>query len=84
MGTEMIFNIACAAAVLIMAGYYMKRRRKLLSFIFGSLTGIAALFAVNSYGYLIGADLPLNLFNVCGSSVLGVPFVICVTVLNIL
>jgi pro-sigmaK processing inhibitor BofA len=84
MGTETIFNITCAAAAVIMLVYYMRRRRKLLSFAFGSVTGIIALFLVNSYGYIVGAELPLNLFNVCGSAVLGVPFVICVTVLKLL
>lgn len=67
--------MTCAAVVLIMFIYYSRRQKRLASVILGTVTGVAALVLVNKFGYIIGADLPLNLFNICGSTVLGVPFV---------
>ncbi|MDE5569736.1 MAG: pro-sigmaK processing inhibitor BofA family protein [Ruminococcus sp.] len=75
MNTEIIFFMTCAAAVLIMIIYYSKRRKRFSSAAFGMITGLAALVLVNKYGGIIGAELPLNFFNICGSAVLGVPFV---------
>ncbi len=77
-----IFYSICAVTVLIMLIYYMKRERKILSLIFGALTGLAALVILNKYGVYIGVKVPLNLFNVGGSAVLGVPFVICLVILQ--
>lgn len=75
MRTDLIFWLMCAVVVLTMLIYYSRRDRKILSFIFGSFTGMAALFILNRYGGAIGAEIPLNIFNVGGSAVLGVPFV---------
>lgn len=82
MTADNIFWIVCAAAAVIMLIYYIKRERKLLSFFFGALTGAAALVILNEYGSMIGADVPLNTFNIGGSIVLGVPFVICLVILK--
>lgn len=82
MTAENLFMGVCGAAALIMLIYYIRRERKLLSFLFGALTGVAALIVLNKYGGLIGAEIPLNLFNVGGSAVLGVPFVICLVILE--
>ena len=49
-----------------------------------SLTGLVALFLINKYGVFIGADIPVNIFNLSGSIILGVPFVICLAVLEFL
>ena len=75
MDTSVIFYLLCGAAAAAMAVYYVRRRHKLLSALFGSATGLAALLLVNFFGGAFGAQLPLNLFNVCGSTVLGAPFV---------
>lgn len=75
MTTEMIFFTVCTAVILIMIVYYSRRRKRFASAVFGIITGFTALVLVNKFGYIIGAELPLNLFNICGSSVLGVPFV---------
>lgn len=75
MGTEAIFYTVCAAAALIMIIYYARRRRKLSSALFGGSTGLAALLLMNLFGGAVGVYLPLNLFNVCGSVILGAPFV---------
>lgn len=84
MDTETIFRIICGVVAAIMMIYYFRREKKLLSMIVGAVTGGAALFIVDKYGGLIGVDVPLNLFNVLGSAVLGVPFVIFVVIMNIL
>lgn len=82
MTAENIFKAVCIAAAGIMLIYYIKRERKILSFLFGAVTGAAALIILNKYGSLIGAEIPLNIFNVGGSVVLGVPFVICLVILK--
>lgn len=82
MNTETIFFLTCAAVVLIMIIYYGKRQKRFSTAIFGTLTGLAALILVNKYGGIIGAELPLNVFNLCGSAVLGVPFVACLIIIK--
>ena len=81
---NIIFWSLCAVAVLAMTVYYMTRLKRLKTAIFGAFTGAAALLLLNSFGGGFGAALPLNLFNVCGSTILGVPFVICIVVLKFL
>ena len=84
METETLFYLICVVAVLIMLEYFRRRKRKIISFIFGAVTGFIALVLVNKYGFVIGADIPLNTFNICGSAVLGVPFVVCLVIINFL
>lgn len=84
MGNDTIFWLICAAAAVIMIIYYSKCRRKLAAFLFGALTGLAALILLNKYGSYFETPMPLNIFNVCGSVILGVPFVICLVILNFL
>jgi len=60
--------------------YYLRRKKRLSSFLFGSATGLAALILIEKYGMMIGSDIPLNIFNICGSIVLGVPFVVLLAV----
>ena len=84
METETLFYLICVAAVLIMLEYFRRRKRKIMSFIFGATTGFIALVLVNKYGFVIGADIPLNTFNICGSAILGVPFVVCLVIINFL
>lgn len=84
MRNDLIFWLICGVAVLVMLVYYSRRDRKILSFIFGSFTGMTALFILNRYGGAIGAEIPLNIFNVGGSAFLGVPFVAGLVVLKYL
>jgi len=84
MDGDMIFAVVCGAAVLIMAFYYLRREHRVRTLLFGSLTGIAALLILNEYGGRFSTQLPLNVFNVAGSAVLGVPFVIILVLLEIL
>lgn len=82
MTTEQIFYGVCAVASLIMLIYYIKRKHKFTSALFGAITGITALIILNKYGSNIDAEVPLNIFNVCGSVILGVPFVICLVIIK--
>ncbi len=84
MRTDLIFWSMCAVVVIVMMIYYSRRERKILSFIFGAFTGMTALFILNRYGGVIGAEIPINIFNVSGSAVLGVPFVAGLVVLKYL
>lgn len=84
MDIEMLFKALCGIVVFIMIIYYLRRQKKLLSFIIGAFTGGAALFIVNKYGSLFGAHIPLNLFNILGSVILGVPFVVFIVIMNFL
>ena len=84
MDIEMLFKALCGIVVVIMMIYYFRRQKKLFSFIIGAFTGGAALFIVNKYGSLFGAHIPLNLFNILGSVILGVPFVVFIVILDFL
>lgn len=84
MTTDIIFKLLCGAVVLIMALYYLRREKKLLSLIIGAVTGSAALFLINKYGGMIGVEIPLNMFNLLGSAILGVPFVVFLVIMNFL
>lgn len=84
MTSEIIFTVICVLTAFIMLIYYIKRERKLLSFLFGAITGTVALVLLNKYGVCIGINVPLNMFNVSGSVVLGVPFVICLVILQMI
>ncbi len=82
MTEENIFRIVCGAAVLIMLIYYLKREKKLISFLFGAISGAAALIILNKYGGIIGVNVPMNIFNFSGGVVLGVPFVVCLALIK--
>lgn len=84
MQTDLIFWLICGVVVVVMLIYYSRRDKKVLSFMFGAFTGMVALLIINKYGSVIGADIPLNIFNVSGSAVLGVPFVAGLVVLKYL
>ena len=84
MEDDMIFAFVCVGAAVIMAVYYLTRKRRVRNFLFGSLTGLAALFILNRYGGHFGTMLPLNWFNVSGSAILGVPFVIILVIMKML
>ena len=84
MDSEWIFRLLCASVILVMVIYYFKREKKLLSFFTGAVTGSAALFLLNKYDEMLGIMIPLNVFNISGSIVLGVPFVAFLLIMNFL
>lgn len=79
-----IFKIICGIVISVMVIYYLRREKKFLSFFIGAFTGGAALFIVNKYSSLIGMTVPLNFFNICGSIILGAPFVLFLVIMNFL
>ncbi|MBR1823611.1 MAG: hypothetical protein IJ779_05200 [Ruminococcus sp.] len=84
MNTDIIFTAVCAVVILIMIHYYSKRPNRLISAIFGTFSGIAAMLALCTFGSMAGIDTELNLFNLIGSAVLGVPYAACVIIMNFL
>lgn len=84
MTVEQLFYVVCAVMAVIMFIYYIRRKKRIISAFFGVFSGFAALLLVNRFGGCIGAELPLNLFNLCGSMVLGIPFVAFMIIVNIL
>lgn len=84
MNINEIFYTICGVVAIIMLIYYIKRKRRFLSAFFGAFSGLAVLFAMNRFGGQFGADLPLNTFNVCGSMVLGIPFVALMIIIKLL
>ncbi|MBQ8180716.1 MAG: pro-sigmaK processing inhibitor BofA family protein [Ruminococcus sp.] len=81
---KIIFWSLCCASVVVMMIYYATRLKRLKTVIYGVATGIISLLLINYFGEMIGTSLPLNLFNVSGSIILGVPFVICMVIFNFL
>lgn len=81
MDTQKIFYIICGIVSLIMLVTYISRKHRFLSFIFGSLSGMTALFLLCRYGPEIGTDVPMNIFNFCGSGILGIPFVVFLAII---
>ena len=71
MNPDIIFITMCCVTVMIMIIYYSRRENKILSVIFGAFTGVVALFILNRFN----EEIPLNIFNISGSVVLGVPYV---------
>lgn len=81
MDSQKIFFIICGFVFLIMLVTYIKKKHRILSFIFGSLSGMTALFLLCKYGSGIGAEVPMNFFNLCGSGILGIPFVVFLAII---
>ena len=84
MSTNMIFAVVCAVIAAIMMIYYSKRPNRILSVLFGGTTGAAALLILCRYGSIVGVNAELNIFNLAGSIVLGIPYVVCIVIMNIL
>jgi len=82
MNIDMIFWGLCGLIAVIMLVYYSKRKNSIRSVLLGSLSGFLILNLVNKYGNLIDINIQLNTFNIIGSSILGIPFVIFLIVLK--
>ena len=79
-----IFYGICALSAVIMLIYYATRKNRLSSLVKGCILGLAALFILERFGEKYGINMPLNIMNVSGSALLGVPYLICVVLLKIL
>lgn len=84
MDSQMIFKALCTIVIIILIIYHFRRQKKFLSVLIGAITGGVALFIVNKYGTLFSVDTPLSLFNISGSCILGVPFVLFIVIMNFL
>lgn len=65
-----------AAAVIFMLWEYLRRKHKLRAMLLGTLSGIAALTLLHTYGEPIGFVPPLTVFTVCTAAVGGIPGVL--------
>ncbi len=82
--TNTIFIVGCAAAAAAMVIYYLRNRRNIASFIAGTVSGIVSLFLLEKVSALFSLNIPLNLFNIAGSLILGVPYVVILAIMNFL
>ena len=71
-------------AGIIMLKYYLRRQRRFLSFAVGSLSGLAALWAVCTWGGEIGLFIRADWLTILAAVILGVPGVILVSIVNLL
>lgn len=84
METNTIFIVGCTAAAAAMVIYYLRKRRNTASFIAGTVSGIVSLFLLEKVSDLFSLNIPLNLFNIAGSLILGVPYVVILAIMNFL
>ena len=84
METEMVFAAVCAIVIAIMIVYYAKRPNRFISVSFGSATGIVSLLLLCEFGEMIGIDAVLNVFNLAGAVILGLPYTIFIGIMNFL
>ncbi len=84
METEIVFKTVCAAVMLAMAMYYLKRKNRAFSVGWGAASGLAALFLLERFGSIIQVSVVLNAFTLTGAAVLGVPFVVIILIMNFL
>jgi len=82
--TNTIFIVGCTAAAAAMVIYYLRKRRNTASFIAGTVSGIVSLFLLEKVSDLFSLNIPLNLFNIAGSLILGVPYVVILAIMNFL
>ncbi len=82
--TNTIFIVGCTAAAAAMGIYYLRNRRNIASFIAGTVSGIVSLFLLEKVSDLFSLNIPLNLFNIAGSLILGVPYVVILAIMNFL
>lgn len=75
-----LFEAVCAAAVLVLAVYYLRRRRKLRALLWGAGSGLATLAALYYYGAYIGVVTHINPFTVSVSALLGAPGVLLMVI----
>lgn len=80
--TDVIFAVMCVLCALTVAVYIFTREKRFKAMILSVMTGLFALFILNYFGDKLKVNVPLNTFDVCGSMVLGVPFLIGVILIN--
>lgn len=79
-----IFRILGAVIGLFMLRYYIRRKKRVISALIGSVSGLLALWAVCHWGGQFGIFIRPDWFSITTSAVLGVPGVIFIVIVNLL
>ena len=74
--TEGMLLTGIGVLFIVMGMYYARSRRRYRKMLFGSLTGIAALYPASLAMAAAGFPVTMNLFNVTVSAILGIPGVL--------
>jgi len=73
--------VICVAAVL---GWMIKNEKGGRSVMLSAVSGIAALFAVNTVGLLSGVTLAVNWYTLGISGIMGIPGVVSMLAMNVI
>lgn len=65
----------CGLAGLILLIFYIRQKKRIRTFLLGSICGVTTLTLLHFFGGFIGYAPTLNLFNLLLSAILGVPAV---------
>ena len=84
MKTDTIFKLICTALIVIMMLLYFRRNNKVSSFLYGAVSGLISLMLLDEIGEYINVSVVMNYFNIGGSILFGVPYVILLTIMNFL
>ncbi len=63
-------------ALVLLVVFYIRRRRRIRTFLLGGISGLACLILLHCYGGVIGFTPTLCWFNLCISTFLGIPGVV--------
>ncbi len=77
--TAHLYLLFWLLAGLCLLWLYMHLKRRILSLLLGSLTGLASLVLLHLFGGAVGFVPPLNLTNLLVSGLLGVPGTLLLT-----
>lgn len=80
---QIILLVMLCGISIFMLVFYLKQKHPVKSVLFGSLSGLISLLAAKGILVLFGIMLPLNLFSVCFSAVLGVPGAAVLSILQL-
>ena len=78
----LILAILCCLSIFMLV-YYYRQEHPVKSALFGSLSGLSGFFAAKLIFFAAGVVLPLNLFSLLFSAVLGLPGVVALSILQI-
>jgi len=80
--SEGLLLAGLALLFLIMGLYYAKSERRFQKMLFGSLSGVAALYPASLAAGAAGMSLSMNLFNLTVAAILGIPGVVLLVAAN--
>ncbi|MBE6850611.1 MAG: hypothetical protein E7504_02570 [Ruminococcus sp.] len=74
--TENICTLLYGGVGLLLIIFYIRQRKRIRTFLLGSISGLSALILLHFYGGFIGFTPPLSVFNLVFSAILGIPGVV--------